>query len=222
VWKVLRVLPLLPVLANSRPSGKKRLFLLVVLMSASLSIPSFAQPRTSTVTIKTNWAESFQYRAANGNVELGLFVRKIEFRTNGWTAWVGLTNRSRVTVKITAAVQRPNPRTPFGYWAGPGIWWTTFVPSDKSRPGSSTTFTHSARAFIVRPAFPKVLLPHKSWYGTFTGSLTKVPKDRLLRIGFGTIELPSNTAVIHQGRLVMVPRMIAISTSHQFKVPRKR
>ena len=40
---------------------------------------------------------------------------------------------------------------------------------------------------FLRPAYPSRLGAGKSWFGTFTGSLTKVPKDRLLRIGFGKV-----------------------------------
>ena len=106
---------------------------------------------------------------------------------------------------------------PFTYWAGPGVWWSQYVRGGSWWPGSGTILTHSARA-TVRPQYPSRLGPGKSWFGTFSGSLAKVPKDRLLRIGFGTLVLPSNVR-LNTGYL---PREVALSTTHQFRLPKRR
>ena len=45
-----------------------------------------------------------------------------------------------------------------------------------------------------------------------------MPKDRLLRVGFGKILLPGNMLI--GGRFP--PRTVSLSTTHQFRLPKQR
>jgi hypothetical protein len=78
--------------------------------------------------------------------------------------------------------------------------------------------THSEKATKIAPSLPNALAAGKSWFGTFAGTTAKLPKDRLLRIGFGTIEYGPTVSLDPQGR--PIGRELVLSTTHQFKLPR--
>jgi hypothetical protein len=188
--------------------------LLTVLATLAIALAGAASADAK--VIKTNWSERVGYASGKGFIRL--YVRKIEVTRSSWKAWVGLTNSASIGVQIKAEPIRPNADLPFTYWAGPGIWWSSYVSGGHWWPGSGTVLTRSARAAVVRPGYPTTLGPRKSWFGTFGGSLAKVPKDRLLRIGFGTLELPGNVRV----GTGYPPRRLTLSTTHQFRLPRTR
>lgn len=61
----------------------------------------------------------------------------------------------------------------------------------------------------VRPPLPHALGAGKAWFATIEGPTAKLQRDRLLRIGFGFLTGPDgqyNTK---------------LSTTHQFKLPRR-
>ncbi len=72
----------------------------------------------------------------------------------------------------------------------------------------------------MRPAYPSTLAPRKSWFGTFSGLTRKLPRDRLLRIGFGILDYATPSAFDLEGRPLR--REIVLSTTHQLKLPRLR
>jgi hypothetical protein len=193
-----------------------------LLVAAVLAAPSAASAASkpvavkAPVTIKTSWHESFEFTSLNRQGELKLHVTKLQVSSETWKAWVGVTNLSPMAVSLQAKLQKPFWNRPFVYWAAPGLWWSTLERDSSWYPGGGTVLTHSARAASVQPAFPKTLAKDKTWSGTFSGSLAKVPKDRLLRIGFGTLVLPSESAT-PTGPL---PKELPVSTTHQFKLPR--
>ena len=162
--------------------------------------------------IETNWTERVDYPSAKGF--LRVYVRKIQLTRSTWTAYVGLTNASKLAIRMHTGLDRPS-RLPFTYWAGPGIWWSSRVSGGTAWPGAGTVLTHAARATAVRPRYVSSLGAGKSWFGTFSGPLTKVPKDRLLRIGFGTFEVQLGRSMAD--RYLSAP----VSTTHQFKLPRR-
>jgi hypothetical protein len=188
---------------------------LVLAATAALMVLATATGAGAAV-IPTNWTERVEY--SNGQGFMRLYVRRIEVTKSGWKAAVGLRNSSKIAVPIKSTLERPSTSLPFTYWAGPGVWWSQYVRGGSWWPGSGTVLTHSARATAVRPAYPTRLAPGKSWFGTFSGSLSKVPKDRLLRIGFGKIVLPANVRV----GTGLLPREVSLSTTHQFKLPKLR
>jgi hypothetical protein len=190
----------------------------LVVVAALAASATKAEATVKPVVVKTNWNEIFTFRYRTQRGEMRLYVRKLEFTPSTWKAWVGLTNRSEVAVKITSSYQYSNPLKPFVYWSGPGIWWATLERNSSWYPGGGTVLTHSARATSVRPAYPASLATRKSWFGTFTGSLAKVPKDRLLRIGFGTLVTPGDGSVDLEGKPLM--HDLPCSTTHQFRLPR--
>jgi hypothetical protein len=168
------------------------------------------------VTIKTSWHESFQFTSQTRHGELKLHVTKLEVSAETWKAWVGVTNLSPMAVSLQAKLEKPYFDKPFVYWAGPGLWWSTLERDSSWYPGGGTVLTHSARAGSVQPAYPKTIAKGKSWYGTFSGSLAKVPKDRLLRVGFGALVLPPE----YKFSTDTNPKEVPVSTTHQFKLPR--
>ena len=106
------------------------------------------------------------------------------------------TGRPDVGVRLPGAI-------PVTYVAAPGIWWDSYE--------SGTTFTHVARATSIRPRYPGTLAPRKSWFGVFTGTTTRLPKGRLLRVGYG-VACFCPELIDHIGLL---------STNYQFKLPRR-
>ena len=165
--------------------------------------------------IKTNWNERIDYANRPGFVRL--YVRKIQVTRAGWKAWVGLTNNSSMTVGISARLERPFPATPFTYWAGPGLWWSSYQKGGSWWPGSGTILTHAIRGDVT-PRYPATLRPQKSWFGTFSGAASKLPRGRLLRVGFGILDYPQRGVFDPNGRPLR--REILLSTTHQLKLPR--
>ena len=165
--------------------------------------------------IPTGWSERVTW--SNGEGFIRLYVRRIEVTKSTWKAAVGLRNSSKTAVQLVARPERPNGKLPFSYRSGPGIWWSQYVEGGTWWPGAGTVLTRVARAASVRPTYPTRLAPGKSWFGTFSGSLAKVPRDRLLRIGFGTVVLPGNVRV----GTGFLPRTVSLSTTHQFRLPRR-
>jgi len=177
----------------------------------------------STTLIKTKWSERVDFTYANGGGSgfLRLYVRSIEVTRTRWKAAVGVTNSSAIAVRFANGVDRPDATLPFTYYAGPGIWWSQYVSGGAGVPGSGSVITHSKPATLVRPGFPSRLTARKSWFGTFSGSLAKVPKDRLLRIGFGLFLDPGNFECTGMGT-GCTNRKVPLSTTHQFRLPRRR
>jgi hypothetical protein len=163
-------------------------------------------PAARATVLPTNWIETQPYSGVSGSLRVS--VRKIEVTKTTWNAWVGLSNRSSFRVKVTQVMTRgAGEGLPLVFFAGPGIWWQTYEKGSWW-PGAGRSVTHSAKATSVTPSYPSTLAPRATWFGTFSGALTKVPKDRLLRIGFGSFE-PAG------GRVSLV------STTHQFRLPRR-
>jgi hypothetical protein len=183
--------------------------LVVVVVSAGAMSPA-----ASAVVLKTNWNELQTFSNGKGGVRL--YVRKIEIRSRTWKAWVGLTNRSAKKISLVAREER-QANGPFSFWAGPGLWWAKRVPGGSWWPDASTLITRSTKA-VVKPAYTTSLAPRKSWFGTFSGTTDKVPKDRLLRVGFGILQLES-TGFDLQGNPVR--HEVPLSTTHQFRLPKR-
>jgi hypothetical protein len=167
--------------------------------------------------ITTNWSERLDY--ANGKGVMRLYVRKIDVTRTTWKAWVGLTNNSPMSVRISSRLEKPVPTLPFTYWAGPGVWWSSYEKATSWYAGSGTVLTHAARA-KVSPAYTTGLAPRKSWFGTFSGSTAKLPRTRLLRIGFGVLDHAQPGVFDLNGRPLR--REIVLSTTHQFRLPKAR
>jgi len=188
--------------------------LLAALAAAGIALTGAAG--ADATVIEAHWSERLDYANRDGFVRL--YVSKIQITRTAWKAWVGLTNNSKMVVGLSARLDRPAPALPFVYWAGPGVWWSTYESQTNGFEGTGTALTHSARA-QVKPAYPMSLGPHKSWFGTFRGATAKVPKDRLLRIGFGTLDYPQRGVFDLQGRPLR--REVVLSTTHQFRLPRR-
>ena len=171
-------------------------------------------PVAPAVVIKTNWNELQTY--GNGTRSVRLYVRQIEVRAGTWKAWVGVTNRSTQKIGLVAREER-QLNGPYSYWAGPGLWWAARVPGGSWWPDASATITRSVKAEI-RPAYVTSLAPKKSWFGTFSGTTARLPKDRLLRVGFGLIQIPG-TSVDLQGN--PLKHEVPLSTTHQFRLPKR-
>jgi hypothetical protein len=218
---------------QARRRARRRRVLILLVLTAVAAVLLFlardgpatgsAQAASQTV-IRTNWNErvDFQYRNGAAKGFLRLYVRTIEVTRTSWKATVGVTNASGTAVQFAAARDQPDADLPHTYWAGPGIWWSEYVSGGtRIRPGSGLALTHSQRTTLVRPAFPTRLAARKSWFGTFSGSLAKVPKDRLLRIGFGLFLAPGRFECSDRGT-ACVPGWDPLSTTHQFRLPRRR
>jgi hypothetical protein len=173
------------------------------------------------VVIQTKWNERVEFKHKNGTGFLRLYVRSIEVTPTRWKAAVGVTNGSGIEVRFTSGLDQPDPNLPFTYWASPGIWWSQYVKGGTWQPGAGSSLTHSVRAAGVRPEFPTRLGARKSWFGTFSGSLAKVPTDRLLRIGFGLFLDPATYECVDLGT-GCVHRRVPLSTTHQFRLPKRR
>ena len=171
-------------------------------------------PTASAVVLKTNWNELQTFADGTGGVRI--YVRKIELRGHGWKAWVGLTNRSAKRITLLAREERQG-NTPYMYWAGPGLWWATRVPGASWWPGGSLSVTHSTKA-TVAPAYVSSLAPKKSWFGTFSGTTERLPKDRLISVGFGILQF-GVLYVDQQGNTIR--HEMPISTNHQFRLPKR-
>lgn len=188
----------------------------LLVMTAAAGIALSGATAVDAALIKANWSERLAY--ANGKGFVRMYVRKIDLTHTTWKAWVGLTNNSPMSVRISARVERPAPTLPFTYWAGPGVWWSSYEKSTGWYAGSGTVLTHATRA-DVRPRYPTGLAPRKSWFGTFSGSTARLPRDRLLRIGFGILDYAQPGVFDLDGRPLR--REVVLSTSHQFKLPRR-
>ena len=189
---------------------------LLALVVAALAVPGGAAAKP--VVLKTNWHERFDFTAGNRHAQIRLHVRRLEFTTGTWKAYVGLTNRSGLPITITTATLKERPDQPYTYFAGPGIWWSSFKRGASWYPGGGTVLTNTARANTVRPAYPDSLGAGKSWFGVFTGTLAPVDRQRLLRIGFGVI--PNATSGWDPSRGTLVLADLPVATSHQFKLPK--
>jgi hypothetical protein len=163
------------------------------------------------VVIKTSWVETNR-EFGNNTHFMRFYVRKIEITRTTWKAWVGVTNGTGVTLDArTEEVKGGNccPQPPFAYWSGPSLLWYRIVPGFEANPVEATK-----KADYVRPAYPKSLKPHKSWFGVFGGTLSEVPRDRLLSIGFGHFV---HDASDPRGRVDFG----SFATNHQFRLPRR-
>lgn len=168
----------------------------------------------SAVVLKTNWNELQMFADGTGGVRV--YVRKIEIRGRTWKAWVGLTNRSAKKITLLSR-EEGQGNSPYAFWAGPGLWWAKRLPGGSWWPGASVSVTRSAKA-LVKPAYVSSLAPRKSWFGTFSGTTDRVPKDRLLRVGFGIVQF-GVVAVDPQGR--PIHHDLPLSTTHQFRLPKR-
>jgi hypothetical protein len=186
----------------------------IAVLAAAAFAAGSAVPAASAVVIKTNWNELQAFADGTGGVRI--YVRKIEFRGATWKAWVGLTNRSSKRITLLSREERQG-NTPYMYWAGPGLWWATRIPGASWWPGGSVSVTHSAKA-AVAPTYVSSLAPKKSWFGTFKGTTERLPKDRLLSVGFGILQF-GVVAVDPQGKPIR--HEMPISTNHQFRLPKR-
>ena len=166
--------------------------------------------------IETRWSERLDYANRGGFVRI--YVNKIQITRTSWKAWAGLTNNSAMTIRLSARLERPAPALPFTYWAAPGVWWSTYERQTNGFERTGTVLTHAVRG-QVKPAYPTSLGPRKSWFGTFAGPSAKLPRDRLLRIGFGILDYPQPGVFDLQGRPLR--REVPLSTTHQFTLPRR-
>jgi len=153
----------------------------------------------SSVVIKTKWIEK---SPASWGGSYTLYVREIRVTKTTWRARVGIVNRTAETMNIRYGPEREGARTILRH--GPGIWF-----SGPAAPGSTVIAPRHVDATTMRPALPHTLRRGKSWFGAIEGPTAKLPKDRLLRIGFGWIQ---------RGE-VQYPT--EISTTHQFRLPRR-
>ena len=194
----------------------------VLLFSRGNPLTGAAQAATPTV-LRTNWSERVDFMYANRTRSsfFRLYVRRIELTRTTWKAAVGITNGSGIALRFATGLDRPNPELPFTYWAGPGIWWAQYVAGGNGYPGAGSVLTHAARASAVRPALPARIGAKKSWFGTFSGPLAGVPGDRLLSIGFGLFFDPGTFECAQMGT-ACVNRKVPISTTHQFRLPKRR
>jgi len=188
--------------------------LLVVVAFAAVALTGAT--RADATVIKSNWNERVDYTGARGFVRL--YVRRIVITPTSWKAWVGLTNNAPRAVGLSARIAKPIETFALVYWAGPGIWWSSYVKGTSWWPGSGTVVTHSARGG-VSGRYPTKLGARKSWFGTFSGSTSKLPRGRLLRIGFGILDLGPSAATDANG--TPLHRELVLSTTHQFKLPRR-
>jgi hypothetical protein len=178
------------------------------------ALAASAAPEASAVVLKTNWNELQAFADGTGGVRL--YVRKIEIRGGTWKAWVGMTNRSAKRITLLAR-EEGQAGSPYAFWAGPGLWWAKRVPGGSWWPGASVSVTRSAKA-DVKPAYVSSLAPKKSWFGTFSGTTGRLPKDRLIRVGFGIVQF-GVVAVDPQGR--PIHHELPLSTTHQFRLPKR-
>jgi hypothetical protein len=168
----------------------------VVLASVTLLI---AVPSASAVTLKTNWVERTELSSGGTYT---MYVRKIEVRKARWRAWVGLANKTPRAMQIQYGLIKEGPRTTLVH--GPGIWFQGPIA-----PGATTVAPRHVDATSVRPALPHALGAGKSWFATIEGPTAKLPRDRLLRVGFGFLVRPDGQYNTE------------LSTTHQFKLPRR-
>jgi hypothetical protein len=94
------------------------------------------------------------------------------------------------------------PRTALVH--GPGIWFQGPIA-----PGATISAPRHIDATSVRPPLPHTLGAGKAWFATIAGPTAKLPRDRLLRIGFGFLIRPDGQYNTE------------LSTTHQFKLPRR-
>jgi len=177
-------------------------------IAACCALAFVLAPAADAAVLKTNWNELQTFSDTSGGVRV--YVRKIAITPGTWKAWVGITNASAKRVTIAAHVSQganDGGTDPFVFYAGPGIWWQTYKSGTSWWPGSGTSVTHAARADRIAPAVPSALAARRSWFGTFTGSTAKLPKGRLLRIGFGIFRPTGGSELL-------------VSTTHQFKLPK--
>lgn len=76
-------------------------------------------------------------------------------------------------------------------------------------PGATTVAPRHIDATSVRPALLHMLGAGKYWFATIEGPTAKLPRDRLLRVGFGFLVGPDGQYNTE------------LSTTHQFKLPRR-
>jgi hypothetical protein len=171
-----------------------RLALVGAIVSAALAA---AVAPASAVVLKTNWIEKTQ----RGDGSYTIYIRKIEITRTTWKAWVGLANKTGESMQIDYGLVKQGPRTVLQH--GPGIWF-----NGPLKPGSVLSGPRHADATSVRPPLPHLLRAGQSWFAAIQGSALRLPKDRLLRIGFGWLQ---------HGYAYPTE----ISTTHQFRVPRR-
>jgi len=174
----------------------RKLAAVAALLSATLAV---GVAPASGVVIKTNWIEKTQ---ASWGGTYTIYVREIEITKTSFRARVGLVNKTRAAMHIEYGLVRQGPRTTLVH--GPGIWY-----QGPPVPGAALAAARHADATSVSPPLPHRLRAGQSWFATIRGSAAKLPKDRLLRIGFGFLN--------REGQQYSTE----ISTTHQFKLPRR-
>jgi hypothetical protein len=156
-------------------------------------------PAAQAVVIRTNWVERTQVSSGGTYT---IYVRRIEVTKTTWRAWVGLVNRTHAPMRIQYGLQREGPRATLVH--GPGMWFQGPIA-----PGAGVSASRHADATSVRPPLPHTLQTGRSWFATIEGPTGKLPKDRLMRIGLGYLVKPDSQYNTE------------ISTTHQFKLPRR-
>jgi len=146
------------------------------------------------VVIRANWVEK---TPASWGGTYTIYVRQISLTKSTWRARVGIVNKTEETMNILYGLRKEGARTTLLH--GPGIWFKG------PAPGSTEIVARHADATSVRPPLPHTLRRGKSWFGTIEGPAAKLPKDRLLRFGFGWIDhdfaYPTEISTTHQFRL---------------------
>ena len=166
----------------------------VVIAAATVGVAAAAA-----VVIEANWVEKTQ---VSWGGTYTIYVRRIEITRTTWRARVGIVNKTEQAMKIQYGLVREGARTVLHH--GPGIWFNGPIA-----PGATETGPRHVDATSVRPALPHTLRRGQAWFATIEGPTAKLPKDRLLRIGFGWIQ---------RGE---VQYLTEISTTHQFRLPRR-
>jgi hypothetical protein len=173
----------------------RRLALIGLVAALALAVTAGA----SGVTLKMNWVE--RTTLSTGGTYT-MYVRKIEITKTTWRAWVGLANRTGRPMQIQYGLVHQGPRTVLVH--GPGIWFQGPIA-----PGATISAPRHIDATTVRPPLPHTLAAGRSWFATISGPTAKLPRDRLLRIGFGFLVKPDSQYNTE------------LSTTHQFKLPRR-
>ena len=156
-------------------------------------------PAASGVVLKTNWVER---TALSSGGTYTMYVRKIEITKTTWRVWVGLANGTGRPMLVQYGLVKQGPRTLLVH--GPGIWFR-----GPMAPGATISVARHVDATSVRPPLPHTLAAGKAWFATISGPTAKLPRDRLMRIGFGFLVKPDSQYNTE------------LSTTHQFRFPRR-
>jgi peptide/nickel transport system permease protein len=107
-------------------------------------------------------------------------VDRVEFGTRGWRVHATLTNASSVPIPIQAPAPSTVPGAPtINLYPHQGM---SLLVSTPTGYGSNDLHVFPANEFS--PVLPRVLRPHRSWRGTFTGR-EPLGRRAVFYVGFG-------------------------------------